>query len=159
MNVSKSMLIAMLASVVLSVGCMERLELAAKEGANEAAGEKIDRSFKGGGVANKAAQAYSRNISFALKAARTNKNQVTLTGLVRNNGSKTVTYLKAHMSLQDKDGVEIGGRTDLLAHSYPFGDNNTPIPPGGAKRIICPIANKDWKSGKFTVSVIEIAIK
>jgi hypothetical protein len=158
MNMKRLVLIAVLAPVVLSTGCLN-LELAAKEGAKEAAGEKIDKSFKGGGVANKAAQTYARNISFALRASRTNSGVVTLTGLVRNNGSRTVTYLKAHLSLLDKDGVEVGGRTDLLAHSYPFGDNNTPIPPGAAKRIKCPINNSNWKGGKFTASIIEIAIK
>ncbi|MDP6545381.1 MAG: FxLYD domain-containing protein [Phycisphaerae bacterium] len=157
MNMNRLVLVAILAFLMLS-GC-GWLESAAERGAEKAAGKKIDNSFKGGGVADKTAQAYAKNVTFKLKASRTSKGKVTVSGTVRNNGSKTVTYLKAHISLLNKDGVEVGGRTDLLAHSYPFGDNNTPIYAGGAKLITCPIDNSNWNGGKMRVSVIEIAIK
>jgi len=158
MNMKRLVLIAVLAPVVLSTGC-GWLESAAERGAGKATERKIDNSFKGGGVADKAAQAYAKNVIFKLEASRTSKGEVTVSGTVRNNGSKTVTYLKAHISLLNKDGVEVGGRTDLLAHSYPFGDNNTPIYAGGAKLITCPVSNSNWNGGKMKVSVIEIAIK
>ncbi|MDP6045979.1 MAG: hypothetical protein QGH94_13370 [Phycisphaerae bacterium] len=158
MNAIGSVLAAVLTAAVLSAGC-GGLESAAERGAHRAAGEKIDRTFKGGGVANQAAQAYAKNIRFELRAVRASKDKIVVSGLVGNDGARTVTYMKVHISLQDKDGVEVGGRTDLFAHNQLFGDNNTPIRPRSAKHVTCPISNSSWPGGRMTISVTEIAIK
>jgi len=69
-----------------------------------------------------------------------------LVGTIHNKGDRMVTWVDANFSLLDKDGIQVAGRSDLLAHSFPVGDNNTPIPPRSAKRFTTPIRNvpADW---------------
>lgn len=161
-----ALIITLVVLVLIAVGLIigfGRIEDAAKEGAKEAVDERLDNAidgvFQADGVADEGAQAYSEHIKFELKASRTSDDTVTVGGLVRNNGSKKVTFLKVLIVLLDGDGVVVGERTDLLAHNLPIGDNNSPVLPGTAKRVTSPISNSDWKDGKVKASIVKIAIK
>jgi hypothetical protein len=162
--ISAVVAVGIVTAIVIAFG---RIENAARDGAKEAVNEKIDEAINGGvkgviqgdGVADEAAQAYAENIKFELTPTRTTPGTVTVSGLVRNNGAKKITYLEVEIALVDADGVVLSQRSDLLAHNLPFGDNNSPVLPGTAKRIICPITNSDWKDGKVVASITKIAIK
>jgi len=83
-----------------------------------------------------------------------------LKGFVRNDGDRTVTYADVTFSLLDEDGVQLAGRSELIAHRLPFGDNNTPIPAHSRKRFQCPIRNvpADW-DGEIKWTIEQIMLK
>ncbi len=83
-----------------------------------------------------------------------------LVGVVRNKGDQVVTWVDATFSLLDEDGVQVAGRTELLAHSLPFGDNNTPIPPNSTKRFKCPISNvpAEW-DGEVKWTITDVVLQ
>jgi hypothetical protein len=138
-------------------GCAP-LESAAERGAQRATERKLEKDFKGEGVTNDEARTYGKYITFDVKAERVNDNQVYINGVVRNTGTRKVTFLKVQIRLLGDDGVQVAGRTDLLAHTFPFGENNTPILPGGAKRFGSPVDTSRWTGGQVEMDVIEIAI-
>ncbi|MDP6045982.1 MAG: FxLYD domain-containing protein [Phycisphaerae bacterium] len=151
MNAAKSVLIAALTSVALTVGCGELDRNAAPKSSGTGA------TFQGGS-ANQAAQAYARNVQLQLTALRTSDDKVTVSGMVVNDGSRTVTLLKVRIALLGEKGKEIAECTELLAENRLFG-GRAPIGPASANQVSCTIDNSDWASGKITTSVVEIAIK
>lgn len=83
-----------------------------------------------------------------------------LVGVIRNTGPLTVRYMNVTFSLLDERGVQVAGRSELIAHELPFGDNNTPVLPNSAKEFRCPISGvpKDW-TGKITYKVDKVTLE
>jgi hypothetical protein len=83
-----------------------------------------------------------------------------LVGVVRNKGPLTVISMSATFSLLDKRGVQVAGRSELIAHDLPFGDNNTPVRPHSAKEFRCPISGvpKDW-TGKIVSTIDQVTLE
>ena len=150
-------LITLIAVVALcGVSCRREVERGVERGTER----KIDRELYSGGTTGAKADAYASKIRFNMTVKRQPNGEVLLTGLVHNTGSKTVTHLKVQISLLDRNGVQVGGKTDLFAHTLPFGDNNTPILPRSRKRVRTTVrAPKDWQGGKVDITVLRIAVK
>ena len=109
---------------------------------------------------------YRENLSIEVKLVRGTTggdggdSEDMLVGVVRNDGDQVVTWVDATFSLLDEDGVQVAGRTELLAHSLPFGENNTPVPPKSAKRFQCPISNvpADW-DGEVKWTITDVVLQ
>jgi hypothetical protein len=151
MNAARFVLIAALTSVALAAGCGELDRNAAPKSTNSGA------TFQSGS-ANQAAQAYARNVQLQLTASRTSDEKITVSGMIVNDGSRTVTLLKVRIALLDAKGKEIAECTELLAENRFFG-GRAPVGPASANEVSCTIKNSDWTGGKMTTSVVEIAIK
>ena len=148
--------IAAIVACMMIAGCQAQVE----RGVQKAAEKKIDQKLHGGGKTGEAAEAYAANITFEMVGLRIEEDEVRVTGIVRNKGDKIVTHLEVYIGLLDENGVQVAGRTDWFAHTMPFGENNTPLMPGGAKRVGCVVDDADkWKSGKVDVKILNIAIK
>jgi hypothetical protein len=71
-----------------------------------------------------------------------------------------VTWLNLAVSLVDAEGVEVAGGSDIVAHTLPIGENNTPLTPGTAKRVTIHIRrNVDVKNLKVVPHVVDLAVK
>jgi len=151
MNAARFVLIAALTSVALAAGCGGLDRNAAPKSTSS------DATFQGGS-ANQAAQAYARNVQLQLTALRTSDDEVTVSGMVVNDGSRTVTLLKVRITLLDAKGKQIAECTELLAENRFLG-GRAPIRPASANQVSCTIKNSDWTGGKITTSVVEISIK
>lgn len=148
--------IAAIVACMMMAGCQAQVE----RGAQKATEKKIDQKLYGGGKTGDEADAYAANITFEMIAMRIGEDEVRVTGIVSNNGNKTVTHLEVYIGLIDENGVQVAGRTDWFAHTLPFGENNTPLMPGRPKRVGCVVSNAgNWKPGKVDVQVLNIAIK
>ena len=141
---------------MMMAGCQAQVE----RGVQKAAEKKMNQKLYGGGKTGDKADTYAANITFEMVATRSDEDKVGVTGIVSNNGNKTVTHLEVSVGLIDESGVQVAGRTDWFAHTMPFGENNTPLMPGRAKRVSCVVSNAgNWKPGKVDVQVLNIAIK
>jgi len=160
-------LIAALVCTFVFAGCgiREAAERGAERGAQKEIGRRLDTAVGdvyGGGKLGAEADAYKGHVSMEVRAERVGESpQVKLTGIVRNSGSRTVTYLKVRFSLLDEDGVQVAARTDLIAHGLSLGDNNSPVDPHSAKRFTSAVDNvpADWLPGSVRCIIEEIAIK
>lgn len=152
---------AILVLAVTAVIIAGRLQKEIGDRVEQVADKKFDEVIHSGGSVGGEAKAYTGNIVFEnMEAEPVGSDYVQISGIVRNNGDRTVTSLKVHVSLLDEDGVEVAGRTDYFAHSFPFGDNNTPINPNSAKRIQSHLTGTSgWQGGEVRVSVLELALK
>jgi len=148
--------IAAIVACTMIAGCQAQVGRGDQKGTEK----KIDQKLYGGGKTGEEADAYAANITFEMVALRIEEDEVRVTGIVRNNGDRIVTYLKVYIGLLDENGVQVVGRTDWFAHTMLWGENNTPIMPGRAKRVGCVVGEADkWKSGKVDVRILNIAIK
>jgi hypothetical protein len=137
-------------------GCQQQVE----RGVQKAAEKKIDQRMYGGGTTGGAAETYAEHLAFEMVARRIGENEVRIDGIVRNTGNRTVTHLEVSVGLLDASGVQVAGRTDWFAHTLPFGENNTPLMPGQAKRVGCRINDSGrWTSGAVDVRVLSVALK
>jgi len=109
---------------------------------------------------------YRKNLSIEVKLVRGATggegadSEDMLVGVIRNKGNREVTWVDASFSLLDEGGVQVAGRTELLAHNLPFGDNNTPLPPDSAKRFKCPISDvpTDW-DGEVKWTITDVVLQ
>jgi len=141
MNATRSILTVVLTASAMFAGC-----------------GKIDSTFKGGSAGNQAAQAYARNIHFELRAVRASEDEVVVSGVAANDGSRTVTYMKVRIALLNEKGAEVAVKTAELAGNQLFGDK-TPIGPATAKPVKCSIKDSSWPGGRTKISITDIAIK
>ena len=147
---------ALVLTAALVALALPSCEKAVERGTQQAVEKKIDEKLSGGGTAD---LAYGDQLVFDLKGQRAAEG-VMVSGLVRNNGSKPVIFLKVAVALLDKDGVQVAGRTDLFAHTFPFGENNTPIMPKAAKRVEVVIDDGGrWTAGAVSVAILELRVQ
>jgi glutaredoxin-related protein len=148
-----------LAALCLLASCQQQVE----QGVQKATEKKFDERLYAGGTLESGQTGYAANLSFDLTAASATSGDTTeivVSGVVRNNGDKTVTWLNLAVSLVDAEGVEVAGGSDIVAHTLPIGENNTPLTPGTAKRVTIHIRRSvDVKNLKVVPHVVDLAVK
>ncbi|MCE5277218.1 MAG: hypothetical protein ABFD92_16250 [Planctomycetaceae bacterium] len=104
--------------------------------------------------------AYARNITFDKMTLKRSRDGYRWEMVARNAGDKTVAHLSVNIALIDADGVQVAGDTDLLAHGFILGENNTPMQPRGAKRVGGEIeTSASWTSGKAIVTIEDLRLE
>lgn len=155
-----AVVVAALAAMCTATSCQKQVE----QGVQRAAEKKMDERLYGGGqLDNDATLEYASQLSFDLSAARNqtpDKTEILVTGVARNAGDRTVTWLKLAVGLVDSEGVEVAGGSDIVAHTLPVGENNTPLRPQSAKRITIHVDSSVDPAGlKVVPHVVELATK
>ena len=107
---------------------------------------------------------YRSHISFSLtptrKQVREGEQLVVVRGTVRNDGDRAIVFLKVRFSFVNEDGETVFCDDDLLAHQYPFGSNNTPVPTHDQKSFDCDWwVPTTWDGTKIATDILEVGLE